>query len=119
VILRRYVKENISVAPNNASAWNYLRGVLDHNHLPYSSMLTFVTPYTVVADDDATTVADLDNPLPSKGADLPCAAAIEFLADIYESEGGSSTPEAVIVRVTLFKCSLPYHASLALDVPRQ
>ena len=70
--------------------------------MPYSSMLLFVQPYTVNADDVVTAVVDLDNPLPSKGADLPCAAAIEFMADIYESEGGNSILKATEVCMIVF-----------------
>lgn len=36
-------------------------------------------------DDD---VIDAENPKPAPGAELPCAAALEFLADVYEREGG-------------------------------
>jgi len=96
-VLRRelaFVKDNISLAPNNASAWNYFRGVLDHTHTPYSTFKCFVLPYTVQADPSATEVVDLENPLPSKGSQLPCVAAIEFLADVYESEGGDGILKA-------------------------
>ena len=43
-------------------------------------------------------VVDLDNPLPSAGAELPCVAALEFLADIYEQEGSEGTAKAVEVK---------------------
>ena len=33
-------------------------------------------------------IIDPENPRPSPGAQLPCAAALEFLADVYEKEGG-------------------------------
>ncbi|EPQ52327.1 protein prenylyltransferase [Gloeophyllum trabeum ATCC 11539] len=84
-----YTKQKLSLAPNNASAWNYLRGVLDHNRVPYSSLTSFVQPYTVprAEDAEAEDVLDLEDPLPSKGAELPCVGAIEFLADVYEQEG--------------------------------
>ena len=91
------MKQNISLAPNNPSAWNYLRGVLDHNKIPYATLQAFVTPYSIaqpVGDDE---VVDLDHPLPSKTAELPCAAAIEFLADVYEREGGDSVHKATQV----------------------
>ncbi|ESK86396.1 farnesyltransferase geranylgeranyltransferase type i alpha subunit [Moniliophthora roreri MCA 2997] len=89
-----YVKQNISLAPNNPSAWNYLRGILDHNKIPYSRVIDFVRPYSVPLDKDAADLVDLENPPPSKGAALPCPQAIEFLADIYEAEGGDSTLKA-------------------------
>ncbi|KAJ4495783.1 hypothetical protein C8J55DRAFT_494887 [Lentinula edodes] len=85
-----YVKQSISLVPNNASAWNYLRGLLEHNSIPYSRVITFIQPYTLSMDEQTADLVDLDNPPPSKGAHLPCALAIEFLADIHEAEGGDS-----------------------------
>jgi len=93
-----YSKEKISLAPNNLSAWNYLRGVLDHAKMPYSTLTDFVLPYTVAQppeQEGTDDVRDLDNPLPSRGAELPCAAAIEFLADVYEAAGGDEVQKAV------------------------
>jgi protein farnesyltransferase/geranylgeranyltransferase type-1 subunit alpha len=84
------------MAPNNVSAWNYLRGILDHNNVPYSTLSSFVQPYTLLHsphDKD-----DLENPAPSNGAHLPCPGAIEFLADIYEVEGGDSILKATEVQ---------------------
>ncbi|KAG6818790.1 hypothetical protein H0H93_001600, partial [Arthromyces matolae] len=89
-IVRReltYVKQNISFAANNPSAWNYLRGILDFNDLPYSRVEDFVKLYADASNDAVRDVVDLENPPPSKGAELPCPAAIEFLADIHEKEG--------------------------------
>ncbi|KAG8884780.1 CAAX geranylgeranyltransferase alpha subunit [Tulasnella sp. 331] len=94
-VLRREIditKESISVAPNNASAWNYLRGVLQKSGTPFETLETFVTPYTRPQPNQATSTSnldqgeetiDLENPAPSKTASLPCPLAIEFLADIY------------------------------------
>jgi len=96
-ILRReliYVKQSISLAPNNASAWNYLRGILEHNDIPYSKVIDFVRPYTLPNDEQAADLVDLENPPPSRDAYLPCPAAIEFLADIYEAEGEDSMLKA-------------------------
>ncbi|EIM88998.1 protein prenylyltransferase [Stereum hirsutum FP-91666 SS1] len=91
-----YTKQKIALAPNNMSAWNYLRGVLGHAHVPYPTLISFVEPYTSASppsnDDD---VVDLENPLPSKGAQLPCPAAIEFLADAYEAEGAGGLSKSV------------------------
>jgi len=95
------VKQNISLAPNNASAWNYVRGILDFNKLPYSTLAPFVQPYTVSHPDILDDLVDLENPPPSRGAQLPCPAAIEFLADVYEKEGGDSVLKATEVRSTL------------------
>ncbi|KII87673.1 hypothetical protein PLICRDRAFT_30275 [Plicaturopsis crispa FD-325 SS-3] len=89
--------KKISLAPNNASAWNYLRGILDHSATPYSHLSSFVLPYTRAHsyEENPSDAIDLENPLPSREAQLPCVAAIEFLADIYEAEGGESTAKAV------------------------
>ncbi|KAG6884895.1 hypothetical protein C0993_007404 [Termitomyces sp. T159_Od127] len=89
-IIRReltFVKENISLAANNPSAWNYLRGILDINDLPYSRVEDFVRMYADASEDATRDVVDLENLPPSKGAELPCPAATEFLADIHEKEG--------------------------------
>lgn len=89
--LCRFVKQQISLAPNNPSAWNYLRGVLDHTKTEYGRVLPFVKLYCVSAAAEAWAatggdIVDVENPPPSEGAELPCVAAIEFLADIYERE---------------------------------
>lgn len=91
-----YTKEQIAVAPNNPSAWNYLRGVLEATNTPFTSLQTFVKPYTSLQPPpDNQDVVDLENPLPGPTAELPCVAAMEFLADIYEKEGGDSVQKAV------------------------
>ncbi|KAI0659719.1 protein prenylyltransferase [Cubamyces menziesii] len=104
-VLRRelsFVKEKIALAPNNASAWNYLRGVLEFTKTPFETLTSFVLPYTAPkppAPEDE--VVDLDNPLPSQDAELPCVAALEFLADVYEKRGGDDTAKAVEIWKTL------------------
>ncbi|PPR03384.1 hypothetical protein CVT24_012509 [Panaeolus cyanescens] len=86
-----YVKQNISLAPNNPSAWNYLRGILKSTKTPLSSVSTFVLPYTRPRDPTASRdIVDLENPPPSEGADLPSVQAVEFLADILEEKGSES-----------------------------
>ncbi|EIW54989.1 protein prenylyltransferase [Trametes versicolor FP-101664 SS1] len=91
-----YVKEQIAVAPNNASAWNYLRGVLETTRTPFEELTSFVEPYTASQRPaPGEEVVDLDNPLPTERAELPCVAALEFMADAYEKRGGDSVPKAV------------------------
>jgi len=93
-VMRReisYTKGKISLAPNNLSPWNYIRGVLDRTKTPYESIEEFVLPYTK-PEENHDSVVDLDNPPPSKGAQLPAVPAVEFLADIRESQG--RIPEA-------------------------
>lgn len=101
-----YVKEKIALAPNNASAWNYLRGALDHTSTSYATLSSFVHPYTLPRSQQPPTpdVEDLDNPLPSKMAHLPCAAAIEFEADMYEAEGEENLQRAVEVCMIAARC---------------
>ncbi|KAI0763476.1 protein prenylyltransferase [Trametes elegans] len=104
-VLRRelaYAKEKIALAPNNPSAWNYLRGVLEFTKTPFGALKSFVEPYT--ADKPPSRgeeVVDLDNPLPTPDAELPCVAALEFLADIYEKQGGDAIEKAVEIWKTL------------------
>ncbi|OSD05218.1 protein prenylyltransferase [Trametes coccinea BRFM310] len=105
VVLRRelsYVKEKISLAPNNASAWNYLRGVLEFTNTPFETLASWVLPYTASQPPaPGEDVVDLDNPLPSDNAELPCVAALEFMADVYEKQGGDATAKAVELWKTL------------------
>ena len=89
-----FTKEKIALAPNNPSAWNYLRGILDHTSTPYATLNDFVQPYTSSttpisfhpAGDDSS-VLDLENPPPSKGSTIPALPALDFIADIFETEG--------------------------------
>lgn len=90
-----YVKQSISLVPNNMSAWNYLRGILDTTKLPYSTIEDFVKLYTDAANSVGD-IVDLENPPPGRGAELPCVAAIEFLADIHEKEGGRESVSQTI-----------------------
>ncbi|KAH9941832.1 protein prenylyltransferase [Epithele typhae] len=89
-----FAKEKIALAPNNPSAWNYLRGALEFTKTPFATVKAFVMPYTASSPPPPSDVVDLDDPVPSQGAELPCVAAMEFLADIYEQEGGDAVPEA-------------------------
>lgn len=87
-----FVKSKISLSPNNLSAWNYLRGILDKSGIRYAELkkfveLYFVPPVGTGNDEEDVEVYDLDNPRPSSSAELPCALAIEFMADVYEQEG--------------------------------
>ncbi|KAF9450611.1 protein prenylyltransferase [Macrolepiota fuliginosa MF-IS2] len=104
-----FTKQNISLAPNNPSAWNYLRGILDHNNLPYSLLTQFVKPYTVPLNPNAVDIVDLENPPPVKGAELPCVYAIEFLADINEKAGDK---ESLLKAVELWKSLANEHDTI-------
>jgi len=111
----RFVKEKISLAPNNASAWDYLRGVCEKSKTAMGELKEFVEPYTVPHQKegglDGEDYVDLENPKPSKGTRLPCALAVEFLADIYVA--GREKAQAVevscirryVFRVLTVSCS--------------
>jgi len=76
-----FTKQQILKAPNNPSAWNYLRGVLKRGSIPLNSVEEFAIPLTKTADElDAESAwpADLN-----KHSDLPVPAAVELLADSY------------------------------------
>ncbi|KAH9006558.1 protein prenylyltransferase [Lactarius hatsudake] len=91
-----FAKEKIALAPNNPSAWNYLRGILDHSRVPYSTQAIFARQYIVdTVDPRGNDILDLENPPPSEGAELPCAAAMEFMADVHEASGNGGISEAV------------------------
>ena len=63
-----------------------MRGILDRTKMPYESVEEFVVPYTK-SEECPESVVDLDNPPPGKGAQLPAVPAVEFLADVRESQG--------------------------------
>ncbi|KAH8103042.1 protein prenylyltransferase [Cristinia sonorae] len=90
-----YTKDQIALAPNNPSAWNYLRGILEHTKTPFNSLRTFVELYSTQTAPGEEDIVDLDNPKPGPGAQLPCAPALEFLADIHEEMGGEQTKKAI------------------------
>ena len=90
--------------------------MLDHTKTPYATQSSFAKLYIVSPeeedgdDDDEREseetgsehdVLDLENPAPSKGAKLPCVAALEFMADVYEAEGKDGLSRAVEVSLTI------------------
>ena len=97
-----FVKSKISLAPNNDSAWNYLRGILNHSETSFTSQRDFTIPYTV-PQLPSTPILDLDNPLPSSDSELPCPAALEFLAEIHEGEQSEQgIQNAVLVPISMY-----------------
>ena len=116
------MKQAISLAPNNASAWNYLRGILEHTKTPFSSVADFVTPYTLPYDGTKKDIVDVDTPGPGPSALLPCPAAIEFMADMYEQSGDKEGAlKASEVCHVYFKCATsPTDVDIvAVAIPRQ
>lgn len=78
--------------------------------MPYSTQATFAELYVVDAVKPGTDdVLDLENPSPSEGAELPCPAAIEFMADVHEARGKEGVTEAVQVtsHPDSYRVSLP------------
>ena len=105
-----YVKQSISIVPNNPAAWNYLRGMLQHNARPFSSVTDFIKPYAIPSpvSVEERNIVDLENPLPAEEAELPVPAAIEFMADIWEKEGTKEgLDKASKVRWNYSKLHLP------------
>jgi len=91
-----FAKEKIALAPNNPSTWNYFRGILDHARVAYLTQTPFVRQYIVDSvEPGGNEILDLENPPPSEGAELPCAAAIEFMADVHEASGKEGLSKAV------------------------
>jgi hypothetical protein len=92
--------------------------------MPYSTQADFAQLYIVDAVDAGTgDVFDLENPPPSQGAELPCPAALEFMADIHEAKGGEGVTEAVKVCPLLtrtYGCchTVPCHHLSVLDFAR-
>jgi len=88
-----YVKQSISLVPNNPAAWNYLRGIFQHTARPFASIKDFIWPYAIPSSEPISPIngsrdiVDLENPPPCEAAELPVPAAIEFMADIWEKEG--------------------------------
>jgi hypothetical protein len=83
--------------------------------MPYSTQATFVELYVVdAADEGVDQVLDLENPPPSEGAQLPCPAAIEFMADVHEARGKEGITEAVKVRP--FLMFVPYSPMLCVFI---
>ena len=83
------------MAPNNPSAWNYLRGALEHTNTPFASLESFVQLY-ILPKAPAQDVLDLENPAPGPEAQLPCVAALEFYADIHERRGGKENIDKAV-----------------------
>jgi hypothetical protein len=66
--------------------------------MPYATQAAFAELYVVDAvDAGIDDVLDLENPPPSRGAELPCPAALEFMADVHEAKGKEGVSEAVKV----------------------
>lgn len=75
--------------------------------MPYSTQTAFAELYVVdVIDEDVDSVLDLENPPPTEGAQLPCPAAIEFMADVHEARGKEGIDEAVKVRPFLTRADV-------------
>lgn len=84
--------------------------VLEKTSTPLSTIEAFIIPYTKSKSVDATNpedtelAADLDDPLPSAQAELPCPLAVEFLADIYveKTSQGIDTDESLKAATELY-----------------
>lgn len=73
---------------------------MDLAKLSYKNLEVFARPYaadTLPIPSDSE-VTNLEDPLPSMGAELPAVPALEFLADVYEKEEDKKQ-EAIDVRL--------------------
>ena len=81
--------------------------MLDYVNVPYSTVIDFVNLYATSFDPSRTDIVDLENPPPSKDAQLPCVHAVEFLADIFERDGENrNVGRAIQVRFKAFGLTL-------------
>ncbi|KAK9325847.1 hypothetical protein V1517DRAFT_312784 [Lipomyces orientalis] len=72
-----YAKTAILKAPQNASAWNYLLGVLKHSNRSLSEIEDFCNDLATLPTTEPSTDIDMDQ--------ITSARALEVLADIYAS----------------------------------
>lgn len=60
-------------------------------------MVDFALPYAYSRGAyHAKDIVDLENPPPSETAQLPCVQAMEFMADVWETEGGEEKTEQAV-----------------------
>ncbi|OBZ67962.1 Protein farnesyltransferase/geranylgeranyltransferase type-1 subunit alpha [Grifola frondosa] len=94
LVLRRelaFTKEKIALAPNNPSAWNYLRGILEYTKTPFSTITTFVEPYASTSRSSTAEqeiVIDLENPYLRKEGGASTMKAVEIwrsLANVHDT----------------------------------
>ncbi|KAA1122263.1 CAAX geranylgeranyltransferase alpha subunit [Puccinia graminis f. sp. tritici] len=78
----QFTKHQILKAPNNPSAWNYLRGVLKRGSIPLNTLEDFVLPLTKTRLELETQASGWPTGLNTQ-SDLPVPAAVELLANIY------------------------------------
>ncbi|OCT45964.1 protein farnesyltransferase alpha subunit [Cladophialophora carrionii] len=78
-----YAKDHIAWAPQNASAWNYLRGVLTRAGIPLTEMRVFCEGFVGGKGADLMSGGSSDTP----GSSVRSSHAIDWLADIYRMEG--------------------------------
>ena len=81
-----------------------MRGVLNCTKTPYSTLREFVIPYTTRGSIGtfAKSTLNLEDPPPSQGSDLPCPAALEFLAEIHEEVPKKDTIEHAVLVSSAF-----------------
>ena len=73
-----YAQARVRWAPNNASAWNYLRGVLRRAGLPLPAMTAFCEGFVGGPGADLWKEVEVEG-----GAGVASAVALEWLAEIY------------------------------------
>lgn len=81
----RYAREKILLAPQNQSAWNYLRGVLAKGDRGYSSEIEFGEQFV--------------SGLGGEGEEVKSSPALDLLADAYLQEGDREKAKVCLRRL--------------------
>jgi protein farnesyltransferase/geranylgeranyltransferase type-1 subunit alpha len=91
----RYTKEKIALAPNNLSAWNYLRGVLDKTGKKYGEKNLELEEFAILYSKEREQTGDTAPPPPATAATDEEDLANED-DDEEDYEGEESDDEAII-----------------------
>ncbi|PWN17790.1 protein prenylyltransferase [Microstroma glucosiphilum] len=89
-----YIKRSLSLIPNNASSWTYLRGILSLSSRPLP-LSSYSLPKWIKTNLLSPFLLDAATPLPAAGesgsSSTVCVFALEYLLDVLqeESEGGA------------------------------
>lgn len=96
--LTSYIKRSLSLIPNNASSWTYLRGILalSSSPLPLSSYnLTKWIKTNLLSPS----LLDPDSPLPaaaeSGSSSSVCVFALEYLLDVLQEEAEAEAVQPI------------------------
>ncbi|KAI1126392.1 putative geranylgeranyltransferase type I alpha subunit [Nemania abortiva] len=83
----QYTQEKITLAPQNQSPWNYLRGVLTKGGLPLATVLDFVKGFVKNLGEG------------EESEEVRSSHALDLLADIYKETGEKEMAELCLRRL--------------------